>query len=327
MKQKFTHGNVSCQKNWVIVSKMRISSCRPMHLSGHLSRWSSPSCTTIAELWSDLKCDNSAEPLISPSFLIGRRFNTRGWMTSALPNMSTRRCQDRGGTEFGCFDKLVRKLPSRRSDANICSHPGALSQCIASVFKSWMIKWSTRCQGGQMQIFCEGRPAPTLTISGLLALFAVRQSRQSTRLAAQQILPPAANLGRMPFFGAQCPYSSAFWPATARRPFSPKFTRGIQKYLFTYSIYIHSPETTSDPETQNKPYLISLNAGMLLFHKIYTVCFGTLNVAWWYVKFVWGGHKEGCKRYSMGGKRCKRGVRGTVWGLYREGCEGAKRGV
>ena len=62
-----------------------------------------------------------------------------------------------------------------------------------------------------MQIFCEGRPrAPPLTISGLLALFAVRQSRQSTCLAAQQILPPAANLGNMPFCGARAHIQVAF---------------------------------------------------------------------------------------------------------------------
>ena len=64
---------------------------------------------------------------------------------------------------------------------------------------------------GEMQIFSEARPRTlALTISGLLALFAVGRSRQSTCLAAQQILPPAANLGNMPFFGARAHIQVAF---------------------------------------------------------------------------------------------------------------------
>ena len=103
---------------------------------------------------------------------------------------------------------------------------------------------------GEMQIFSEARPRTlALTISGLLALFAVGRSRQSTCLAAQQILPPAANLGNMPFFGARAHIQVAF-DQLLPGVHSHQSLQAASKNI--YYFYVYHPSIPGDhPRPQN----------------------------------------------------------------------------
>ena len=317
--------NVSCQKNVGQSLKNEIFRCRPVHPSGQLSRWSSPRWTTIAEPRSDLKCDNSVEPLISPSFLIGRRFNTRGWLTSPLPNTVLCWLEDDKTEQQQDLAALINWSASCQGGFRCKYFLNAFDFSPLCRFKSWMINWSTRPRGVRCKYFPKRGLAPwRWPLVGFLPCLLLDEADKALVSPLNKYFLPLPIWAICP---SLVPVPIFKWPLTSYC-LASILTKVYKRHpkisiIFTY-ITQASPETTPDPKTQNKPMqfalwlppLILINVSKLkislipwvqiwakynFFHKIYTVCFWYLKYG--LVKFVWGGHK--------------RDVSGTVWGLYR----------